>query len=33
VELTSWYFNMDAHAALRALGFTEKIVRFGRAVR
>jgi ribosomal protein S18 acetylase RimI-like enzyme len=30
VELTSWCFNGDAHEAFRALGFTQKIVRFGR---
>jgi ribosomal protein S18 acetylase RimI-like enzyme len=30
VELTSWCFNSDAHEAFRALGFTQKIVRFGR---
>lgn len=30
VELTSWSFNADAHAAFHALGFRPKIVRFGR---
>jgi ribosomal protein S18 acetylase RimI-like enzyme len=33
VELTSWYFNTEARDAFRALGFTEKVVRFGRPVR
>lgn len=28
VELTSWAFNTDAHAAFRALGFAPMIVRF-----
>jgi hypothetical protein len=28
VELTSWAFNTDAHAAFRALGFSPMIVRF-----
>ena len=28
VELTSWAFNTDAHAAFRALGFRPLIVRF-----
>jgi ribosomal protein S18 acetylase RimI-like enzyme len=32
VELSSWAFNLDAHDAFRALGFTEKSVRFGRKV-
>ena len=32
VELTSWCFNTEAHEAFRALGFTEKVVRFGRTV-
>jgi GNAT superfamily N-acetyltransferase len=30
VELTSWSFNADAHAAFQALGFRPKVVRFGR---
>ena len=30
VELTSWAFNTDAHAAFEALGFRPKVVRFGR---
>jgi GNAT superfamily N-acetyltransferase len=30
VELSSWVFNGDAHAAFRRLGFTPKMVRFGR---
>ena len=30
VELTSWSFNTDAHHAFHALGFTPKVVRFGR---
>ena len=30
VEVTSWPFNTDAHDAFRSLGFTPKIVRFGR---
>jgi ribosomal protein S18 acetylase RimI-like enzyme len=30
VELSSWAFNAEAHAALRALGFEPKVVRFGR---
>ena len=32
VELTSWSFNTEAHEAFRALGFTEKILRFGRNI-
>jgi len=31
VELTSWSFNVEAHAAFEALGFRPKVVRFGRA--
>jgi ribosomal protein S18 acetylase RimI-like enzyme len=30
VELTSWAFNTDAHAAFQALGFRPMIVRFRR---
>jgi GNAT superfamily N-acetyltransferase len=30
VELSSWVFNSDAHEAFRRLGFTPKVVRFGR---
>jgi ribosomal protein S18 acetylase RimI-like enzyme len=30
VELSSWAFNAEAHAAFRALGFEPKVVRFGR---
>ena len=30
VELTSWSFNVEAHAAFQALGFRPKTVRFGR---
>ena len=30
VELTSWSFNSEAHDAFRALGFTDKVVRFER---
>lgn len=30
VELSSWSFNADAHAAFEALGFRPKVVRFGR---
>jgi len=32
VELSSWSFNVDAHDTFRALGFTEKSVRFGRKI-
>ena len=31
VELSSWSFNTEAHAAFQALGFEPKVVRFGRA--
>jgi ribosomal protein S18 acetylase RimI-like enzyme len=31
IELSSWAFNTEAHAAFRAAGFMPKIVRFGRA--
>jgi ribosomal protein S18 acetylase RimI-like enzyme len=30
VELTSWCFNGDAHKTFRALGFMQKVIRFGR---
>ncbi|HWA76906.1 MAG TPA: GNAT family N-acetyltransferase [Polyangiaceae bacterium] len=30
VELSSWAFNGEAHAAFRALGFEPKVLRFGR---
>jgi ribosomal protein S18 acetylase RimI-like enzyme len=30
VELTSWSFNNEAHAAFCALGFSPRIVRYGR---
>jgi len=30
VEVASWCFNTDAHEAFRALGFTQKVTRFGR---
>jgi ribosomal protein S18 acetylase RimI-like enzyme len=32
VELSSWFFNADAHGAFRALGFSEKSVRFARKI-
>lgn len=32
VELSSWAFNIDAHDAFRALGFTVKSVRFCRRI-
>jgi len=32
VELTSWSFNVEAHAAFRALGFGPRVIRFGRDV-
>jgi len=31
VELSSWAWNSDAHAAFHANGFTPKLVRFGRS--
>jgi ribosomal protein S18 acetylase RimI-like enzyme len=30
VELTAWCFNTEAHEAFQALGFRQKVVRFGR---
>ena len=30
VELSSWVFNSGPHQAFRRLGFTPKVVRFGR---
>ena len=30
IELSSWAFNTDAHAAFKRLGFTPKVVRFER---
>jgi ribosomal protein S18 acetylase RimI-like enzyme len=32
IELSSWSFNTDAHAAFRSLGFAEKSVRFERKI-
>ena len=32
VELTSWSFNVEAHAAFTALGFSTRVIRFGREV-
>jgi ribosomal protein S18 acetylase RimI-like enzyme len=32
VELTSWSFNVEAHAAFTALGFAARVIRFGRDV-
>jgi ribosomal protein S18 acetylase RimI-like enzyme len=31
VELTSWSFNVEAHAAFVALGFRPMVIRFGRS--
>lgn len=32
IELTSWCFNLEAHEAFRALGFSEKTLRFERKI-
>jgi hypothetical protein len=28
IEMSSWSFNVEAHAAFRRLGFTPKVIRF-----
>jgi GNAT superfamily N-acetyltransferase len=33
IELSSWAFNTEAHAAFRRLGFTPKLIRFERMLR